>query len=111
MLVGNSHSRRIVPFALIIALEESAETYYRLIKSFGNIMGRLPGVIITDESKGALSAIAQLHEEGEFEGAHALDLHHILQNVRKKMKNKAKFSYFPRLAACPNAKNFEILLR
>lgn len=66
MVVGNSLSRKIVPFALLVALEESADSYYKLIKSFGNIMGRLPGVIVTDESKGAESAIKKLTEEGEF---------------------------------------------
>lgn len=63
MIVGNSLSRRIVPFALLVALEESSDSYYKLIKSFGNIMGRLPGVIVTDESKGAESAILKLIEE------------------------------------------------
>lgn len=48
LVVGNSLSRKIIPFALLLTLEESSEAYYRLIKSFGNIMGSLPDVIITD---------------------------------------------------------------
>jgi hypothetical protein len=57
MIVGNSFSRRIIPFGIVFALEESSETYYKVIRSFGNIMGKLPRVIITDQTPAAKKAI------------------------------------------------------
>lgn len=47
-ILGNSLSRRIVPFAILFVLEESSDMYYRLLRAFGNIMQKMPKVIVTD---------------------------------------------------------------
>lgn len=47
-----------------------------------------PATIITDQQASILSAIAQLKDDGDFQGFHLLDTFHILRNVSKKSKNK-----------------------
>ena len=104
MIVGNSLSRRIIPFGIVFTLEENSDTYYKLIKAFGNIMGKMPRVIVTDQTPAAKKAIDELKRENEFDSFHILDIHHILSNLRKKLKDKSDIKLYASLAACTNQK-------
>ena len=110
-IVGNSLSKRIIPFAIMLILQETADVYYRLIRAFTNIMGHSPQIIATDESQAAKSAIEQLKNDRQFQGVHVLDLFHILKNVRKKIKDKSQISYYSQLAACKHNQQFERVLQ
>jgi hypothetical protein len=107
VFTGISSSKKIVPFGLVICNEETADRYYSIFKTFGQIMGKMPNVIITDEDKATMSALKTLKEERDFNGHHLLDCFHILRNVRKRLVNKECFSFFNRLIRERSKENFE----
>lgn len=55
--MGLSVSRKIVPFALTVMIDETKQSFYELFKSFGNVMGKQPDYLITDEGPGIISAV------------------------------------------------------
>lgn len=73
-------------------------------------MGRLPLVIVTDESAGAKAGIRELVADEEWDGQHLLDIHHVLANIRKQMKRKEDIRLFAELAACPNPQKYTNML-
>lgn len=73
-------------------------------------MGRMPNIIITDEDKSAISALKTLKEEREFNGFHLLDTFHIMRNVKKRLDNKACFTFFNRLIKERSKLHFEVIV-
>lgn len=47
-ILGLSACKKIVPFALVITLEDTKERMTQVFKSFGDIMGRMPKVVLSD---------------------------------------------------------------
>jgi hypothetical protein len=59
-----------------------------IFKSFFEMMGGEPSVMITDEQSAIAVALNQLKEDGDYQGEHLWDTFHILRNISKKTKNK-----------------------
>lgn len=83
-----NHARQIVPIALVATLHTTKEVYAQLFRTLFKALGGGPKVLVTDEEKAAVSAIAELQESGEFVGTHLLDGYHIVHNVRKRLTHK-----------------------
>ena len=83
--VGMSNAKRITPFGFAVTLNTKEEDYCEIFSTFFNIMGREPGVIVTDEERSMHSALMELKGKRQFSGEHLLDAYHILHNVRKKL--------------------------
>jgi hypothetical protein len=49
-LMGESSSKKIVPFGLALVLDETAKTYQSIFTSFKSAVGSLPKVIVSDDA-------------------------------------------------------------
>ena len=62
-IMGISNAKKIVPFGLVLCIEETKERFYQIFKSFSNIMNKSPKVIISDEDKALTAALKELKED------------------------------------------------
>ena len=61
--MGISSSKKIVPFGLVLCIEETKERYYQIFKTFSNIMNSFPKVIISDDDKALDAALKDLQHD------------------------------------------------
>ena len=49
-LMGESSSKKIVPFCLALILDETAKAYQNIFSFFKSVVGPLPKIIISDDA-------------------------------------------------------------
>ena len=60
LFVGLNSARKIIPFGWCILIDETAQAFYKAFKAFFDMMGKQPGVMLTDEGLGIKAAIKEL---------------------------------------------------
>lgn len=69
------------------------------------MMESQPTTIITDDQIALKAALAELKIQGFYDGAHTLDIFHVLKNLRKKT-SRVCFPYYSYLARARNRQEF-----
>ena len=110
-MLGLTSAKRITPFAFVVTLRTAKEDYVRIFRTFFEIMGRAPIVIVSDEERAIHAALVELQSTNEFNGVHLLDAYHILHNVRKKLKEKEHLLFFKKALHARNKQHYQECIR
>jgi hypothetical protein len=101
--MGISGTRKLVPFGLVVSIDEKKERFHQIFESFFEIMKKEPKTIISDEDTSLIGAL----KDFKFGGFHLLDTYHILKNVKKNLKVKNYFKIFSELCRLETADEYE----
>ena len=107
VFLGVSSCKHLVPLGIVLTLDQTADTYVKIFRTFFEAVRGQPKLIITDDEKAIGAALREMKEKGSFMGSHRLDLYHVLHNLRKRLTNKGHILLFSRLAKARNDQEFQ----
>jgi transposase-like protein len=85
-MAGLNAAKKVIPFGFCLLVDETKDSFYKVLRSFFKIMEATPEAIITDDSQVIKAALVKLTRDREFEGAHLLDNFVDLMRVRTAQK-------------------------
>jgi len=63
LFLGSSATKRMVPLAIVVTLQDTKEAYVQLFRTFFRAVGE-PKVLVTDEERAMHAAAVELQQKG-----------------------------------------------